>query len=715
MAIEGIVSKAYFPPTLKLNIVLNVLKNSELASLFGKLKYEENLIDSIYESEKNKSLVSTTPLSTAFFSTSIIQDFQDSLDDEEDTISSHEYLNDLEEEYQARALLAKSKRFYKKGTQSQYTDKVPSNESQRNTIDPSVVVFDSSATDYDSANESSVRSTLLSLKKLDGIEPVSGPKTIKSILKSKSTFKAKTLKGITINEASSAPARGKSSLASKTNSAPAGFNLKEIILNTNNEVALLYPEHNNKDYFKYVSDFISKCCLKKPFTISPNMYKEYLAEFWYSAKALENSKVFFSIQPGGIFGEVRVNTFRNSIGVHYLPHSSEYVAPSSIDVFRQWFPMIGYEEVVSAKGTLIKSLFPPRWRLLMTQIIQCLGGKIGGFDPITNKDVIILYSLASGTRCRKDMGMMRVTGEARANPQLSSGMSAFNLNEPIYLASLIIHYEKGASTVSNQIKEETSNTIKLEDLAKLVSHVLPSFKDLDSPKDDHVIVVNDSDEDEDDEVHATENVELKMLQFLNPYLPGLLKFKSLPTKKGPITLKVYREDGTSVIIPNFKASDLHLGKWREVMKACPNRIGKGWETNYKQIANKWIKSSVQYEDHLPGTVLNEPVLEVKMCCFTSRRFTRQEKDCFMSKGIKQSPWNVTSKVGIEIHQLSFKECTWYYKACVEIKGLHGVTIAQLVLLVYKVTIVFNKVNATSSRVTTADRVTTAGWIKRKID
>nr|GEZ94914.1 hypothetical protein [Tanacetum cinerariifolium] len=260
---------------------------------------------------------------------------------------------------------------------------------------------------------------------------------------------------------------------------------------------------------------------RKPFTISPNMYKEYLAEFWYSAKALENSKVFFSIPTGGIFREVRVNTFRNSIGVHYLPHSSEYAAPSSIDVFRQWFPMIGYEEVVLAKGTLIKSLIPPRWR---------------------------------------------VTGEARANPQLSSGMSAFNLNEPIYSASLIIHYESAsendASIASTakvnpgnfapsyfipQNREETSNTTKLEDLAKLVSHVLPSFKDLDSPKDDHVIVVNDSDEDEDDEVHATENVELKILQFLNPYLPGLLKFKSLPTKYSFFSLKTQR--ATEIELP----------------------------------------------------------------------------------------------------------------------------------------------------------------------
>ncbi|GJW28689.1 hypothetical protein Tco_0045564 [Tanacetum coccineum] len=47
----------------------------------------------------------------------VLEDFQDSPDDEEDTRSSHEYLNDLEEEYQARALLNKSKRFFKRGTQ----------------------------------------------------------------------------------------------------------------------------------------------------------------------------------------------------------------------------------------------------------------------------------------------------------------------------------------------------------------------------------------------------------------------------------------------------------------------------------------------------------------------------------------------------------------------------------------------------------------------
>ncbi|GKB10671.1 retrovirus-related pol polyprotein from transposon TNT 1-94 [Tanacetum coccineum] len=325
----------------------NHVKDSELASLFGKLKYEENLIDSIYEAEKKKSLVSATPLSTAFFSTS---DFQDSPDDEEDTRSSQECMDDLEEEYQERALLAKSKRFFKKGTQrfsspkasdqtechkcgnSSYhkpelrptkdfeakynkvkaklallssneeevssddnemvkvkvlmalaedndavskeadntkvsipgverpwlskaegfilpnhdTSRILPAESQINTTDPPVAVTDSSATDYDSSDESSVCSTRLPpLEKLGGAEPISEPKTIKLILKSNSKFKAEALKGIIINEPSSVPTKGnKSASTSKVNSAPAGI-LKNVKIEDDPPLTIVMKERNN--------------------------------------------------------------------------------------------------------------------------------------------------------------------------------------------------------------------------------------------------------------------------------------------------------------------------------------------------------------------------------------------------------------------------------------------------------------------------------------
>nr|GFC19356.1 hypothetical protein [Tanacetum cinerariifolium] len=58
-------------------------------------------------------------------------------------------------------------------------DEAPSNKLQRNSTDPSAVIFDSLRPDYDSVDESLVCSTPhLLLKKLDGAEPGSGPKTV---------------------------------------------------------------------------------------------------------------------------------------------------------------------------------------------------------------------------------------------------------------------------------------------------------------------------------------------------------------------------------------------------------------------------------------------------------------------------------------------------------------------------------------------------------
>nr|GEZ37478.1 hypothetical protein [Tanacetum cinerariifolium] len=251
------------------------------------------------------------------------------------------------------------------------------------------------------------------------------------------------------------------------------FNLEDIILNTNNEVALLYPKHTNKEYFKCLSDFISKCCLRKPFTKSPNMYQKYLAEFW------------------------------------------------------KWFPTIGYGEEASTKGTLRKSLLPPRWSIangihidyanifwediilkmkkkqrekvvpytrFISLLIMHKMKEDHGTDhmpaicaldkpvvfkaPKTSlraKSVSLAIKPGAKTRHKKPAtsskqpsvsrkeatkdGPLRnpldqqatggptslgVTSEERSNPQLSSGMQALNLNKPIFSSSFIIHTESAS-------------------------------------------------------------------------------------------------------------------------------------------------------------------------------------------------------------------------------------------------------------------------------
>ncbi|GJT13069.1 retrovirus-related pol polyprotein from transposon TNT 1-94 [Tanacetum coccineum] len=225
-------------------------------------------------------------------------DFQYSPDDEEDTRSSQEYLNDLEEEYQERALLEKDE----EDVSSDDNDMTEVKVLMALADDENVVVGKDSAKygewvkismrkvhtlldmednderksfldylskyikvsipgierpwlskakgftlpNHDTVDESSVCSTPLPLlEKLAGAEPVSGPKTIKSILKSNSTFKADTLKGMTINEPSLALAKGnKNGSASKNNSAPAG-KLKNVKTEDDSSLSIVMKELND--------------------------------------------------------------------------------------------------------------------------------------------------------------------------------------------------------------------------------------------------------------------------------------------------------------------------------------------------------------------------------------------------------------------------------------------------------------------------------------
>ncbi|GJZ92211.1 ribonuclease H-like domain-containing protein [Tanacetum coccineum] len=69
---------------------------------------------------------------------------------------------------------------------------------------------------------------------------------------------------------------------------------------------------------------------------------------------------------------------------------------------------------------------------------------------------------------------------------------------------------------------------------------------------------------------------------------------------------------------------------------------------------------------------------------------------------------IEKKETATLHPVTFVTTLNKQENHVGIKSLHEVFAAELVLLMYKVTTVLNKVNAASSRVTTVDRVTTAG-------
>ncbi|GJY05904.1 hypothetical protein Tco_0371844 [Tanacetum coccineum] len=248
---------------------------------------------------------------------------------------------------------------------------------------------------------------------------------------------------------------------------------------------------------------------------------------------------------------------------------------------------------------------------------------------------------------------LRVTGEARANPQLSSGMLAFNLNRPIYSTSFIIHSEsalgndalaastaeadsgnsapstsphvladqtksvsegletiltqpitgKGASSVASQIEEETSSTIKLEDLAKLVARVQPSFKDLDSPEDDPVIVVNVSDEDVDYEVYAIKNSQKYKLELeKNKAEAEAALLKAQPSFPNVEQLK-------EILVKSLKTKFSNILSDHDFSNSLLTKL-KDLPSKFKDLTKevKGLKNQVQYSEiELPGDLKEIPL------------------------------------------------------------------------------------------------------------
>nr|GEW92704.1 hypothetical protein [Tanacetum cinerariifolium] len=261
----------------------------------------------------------------------------------------------------------------------------------------------------------------------------------------------------------------------------------------------------------------------------PQQEQPFVTAKQYPAKALKNFKVSFLTPTGGIYGEVGVNTFRNAIGAHYIPHSSEYVAPPSINIVRPWFETIGYGEAVPAKGTFKKSLFPPSlanginidyanmfWEDIIIKLNKKHKEKVVPYTRFLS--ILIMQEMKEGygdgeltlylTQVFSSfiIHFKSVSGNdasTASTTEVDPGKSApsdFVPQQQVGNYPHLTKKRKEASSFARQVEEEeASSTIKLEDLAKLVSNVQPSFKYLDLPKDDHVNIVDDSDKDKEDE------------------------------------------------------------------------------------------------------------------------------------------------------------------------------------------------------------------------
>ncbi|GJZ20533.1 hypothetical protein Tco_0557123 [Tanacetum coccineum] len=249
------------------------------------------------------------------------------------------------------------------------------------------------------------------------------------------------------------------------------FNLKDILLNTNNEVALLYPEHTNKETFKCVSDFISKSLSLSPLVVS---------------------------------------------------------------MAKPWFKIIGYGETVPAKGTLKKSLLPPRWSEATKggSSKRPTGSKTSHLKRKKESSSAMDSNLSQTSASTPVVAEMHkedqqatggptslgVTSEERANPQLNSAEADPGKYAPSDFIPQQQGMNEGTKNTSYDYLFIGTDPHVLADKTYSVSEVLETF--LTQPitgkgassiarqvkEDEAPRTINDEDK-ESDEVHAITNAE----------------------------------------------------------------------------------------------------------------------------------------------------------------------------------------------------------------
>nr|GEW12504.1 hypothetical protein [Tanacetum cinerariifolium] len=141
----------------------------------------------------------------------------------------------------------------------------------------------------------------------------------------------------------------------------------------------------------------------------------------------------------------------------------------------------------------------------------------------------------------------------------------------------------------NQKTQQPKQTTQPTTTPIIITHLQSPPRSTSQPDGEHIkkdkgkkVLSSEEAEKEREHIHLTEEQVNHQKKLDEKAKAGAAKQEGEAKKAGLIDLlgpeivhKYYKEDGTSEVIPSFKANDLHLGEWREVVKACPNRKGKG--------------------------------------------------------------------------------------------------------------------------------------------
>nr|GEW15803.1 hypothetical protein [Tanacetum cinerariifolium] len=325
------------------------------------------------------------------------------------------------------------------------------------------------------------------------------------------------------------------------------FTFVEISFTTNNKVVLIYPSHPNQEYFMDVSDFIFKCCLKEAFTRTLTN-KEYLSKFWNTRKNLEDSKTEASKSKTG---QSETET-KSSLAKDKSP---SHPSPPTLVVGKM------YKEVQQAVGSPT-SLGATSEEGAHPRVSSYFTAEAdpGSFDESEEDEADKEETHDTSHDMPEDIS--EILAELQALSVLVSSVQ--NQLEtldsfPSRLNKVTETMNRFAIVMENALEAMTKDVPSVGQATASTTEAEKNTKDAETNLKDKLVDLLGTN-------IMTQYYNKKLL--FEKYCNKMLKRKKSPritnydvfTKKGPITLKIYREDGFEKVISNLKVTDLHLSK-----------------------------------------------------------------------------------------------------------------------------------------------------------
>ena len=185
--------------------------------------------------------------------------------------------------------------------------------------------------------------------------------------------------------------------------------VESIVFNTNNVIGnFSYPP--TVPTYKDICKFLQNCPLKTAFTKCPSVvYQNYLREFWATAvvqdpnpstdentpRPLREFVIKFTVQNGQTPLTLDFATFTSSTGLDY--NKGKYVSHPSPEEVKAELAKIVLNPSYLDKTPVLKNSFPMAWRILITFVVQVLGGNYSSTEQINSIQQLITFSLITGT------------------------------------------------------------------------------------------------------------------------------------------------------------------------------------------------------------------------------------------------------------------------------------------------------------------------------